>query len=295
MWQPFDLNYLLLDPIENAFKTQGSLSRRVKCVVFCSDWNDTTGNWLRQKLGLQWNGQESSTFANLIKNKSTEIPITALEEDPKSYREVGLVIIECGKMDSSYDQGAVTEILTRLKKNSIYRQSVLLVNWNQTNEEEFLSQLSVSSEISSELDKVVVCTMTRDFTASDFETGLTSLARSFTAKLSTMGEIERQKTMDHRRELAERRQAQREEERKMEEAQQREQRFKRIQSMNSLHLFKEAVVPMKRDRSVSAEEKENNLLNAVVIPGVVQPIMSKGLRELKSLVSSITKKKKLVE
>ncbi|ANB13195.1 Sac3p [Sugiyamaella lignohabitans] len=299
-WSPYALKPLLIPSVEEAFRRQSQFDRTVSLAIFVPDWEKTEGTWTRSKLSLVWDGQQTSTYCNKVENNSTQINLMALESDPATFSRIGMLIFECG-VDLSIEPQAFEAVISSLVPRSEFLISLLIVNWDGRSQSDVYEHLNIT-RYESLLDNITFCSLTSSSIGKDisvnFSVGLERLSQSFTATLSTLGlQLRKQQAANNQRRLA-LKAAKEEQERRLALEKQKQDKWNRLSSLNSLHVYTESPSPPtappqpKRKRSFndSGSLATSPATKSARNPSAIHstPVqLPKALAELKDLVSSV--------
>lgn len=291
-WEPLELESKILPPITSTFKQMRSFDRTIRMAAFSQDWDSVSGQWVRNKLGLVWNGQ---TYENQLKDlkNGTIVDISALENSAEKYNVLTGLLFECGiSTDENFDKAALHEVLTFIKDKSRYQVTVVLTYWGDKTESEVLQHLDIGQQSFPDIS-FLFCSMSE--TSSSLQLGrcMQLLADSFTGELSHAGLQEREEIAKEQQLAAQRRLAKKEEQERLQKAQQEEERYQKMQSKNSLHLFDTPPQPQPSHvpkEIVSGKSPTENSDTPLKRKHDDLSLIPRGIAELKSLVSEVTKR-----
>ncbi|KAA8916781.1 hypothetical protein TRICI_001079 [Trichomonascus ciferrii] len=290
-WEPLELESKILPRVTSAFKKMRSFDRTIRMTVFSQDWDSVSGQWVRSKLGLVWNGQ---TYENQLKDlkNGTIVDISALENTAEKYSVLTGLLFECGiSTDENFDKAALHEVLTFIKGKSRYKVTVVLTYWGNKTEVEFLQQLDIDQESFPDIS-LRFCSMSQSSSSLQLDRCMQLLADSFIGELSQAGIQEREEIAKEQQLAAQRRLARKEEQERLQKFQQEEERYQKMQSKNSLHLFdtsppRPSHVPKEIVAGKTPSENSDTPLKRKHDDLSLIP---RGIAELKSLVSEVTKR-----
>lgn len=125
LWDPLDFGGIVHDFSRSLLPN--SDNNELTIAVFSSDWESSrSGQWLRVKLGLEWDGNPLHTYQHRL---TPCILMTALQTNAKTFDNIGILIIEVGVHGKEFDKNALSEIRNAVVAASRYQISVIFVDF----------------------------------------------------------------------------------------------------------------------------------------------------------------------
>jgi hypothetical protein len=281
-WEPLDLHDIA-STLSCALRRQGQYSGTVTMAVFCNDWNGTAGTWLRRKLAMEWDGQQTTSYECSLEHQNLKLHIAALRPYPATFISIGMLVFEYGVNPEEFDSSALREVVEAVVPKSTFKINCLVLNWTHKSEKQVRQELNVDGYLSGGLlGGVIVETVSSEDPSTSLSVGLERLSGSFSFRLSKKGQ------RDHELKLAAAERARLEklallENEKIQKLEQeKEQRWRKLSAMNSLQLFQAAVSSPKRKRAADSEnipDKKSPRVSGRSVP--------RAIAELQELVSSV--------
>lgn len=288
-WEPLELESKILPRITSTFKQSRSFDRTVRMAVFSQDWESVSGQWIRNKLGLVWNGQTYEHQLKDLKN-GTVVDISALENTAEKYIVLTGLLFECGiTTDENFDKAALHEVLTFVKDKSRYKVTVVLNYWGDKSEADFLQYLGID-QLSFPDISLLFCSMSQHNSSFQLDRCMQLLADSFTGELSKAGIQEREDIAKEQQLASQRRLAKKEEQERLQRAQQEEERYQKMQSKNSLHLFDTPQPSHVPKEIVAGKSPTENPDTPLKRKHDDVSFIPRGIAELRNLVSEVSKR-----
>lgn len=285
LWKTLDVSELLIPGIEQGFKSTRTFDRSAKVVVFCKDWDSVTGQWTRDKLGLQWNGRQDTTYERVVRNaRGTQVSVSALQQDPSTYYTVCGLVFECGlDEDFDYDRAALREVVNRLNEGSRYTSNVILLYWGRRSQDEVLDALQVSQHS----ENFIFCNTNQGSASEQLSIALQTLAGEFRGELTARGRREEAAIAHEQQLAAQKRHEELERLRQIKEQEEQDNMVKKMKSRNSLSFFSGTKRPM----NDTSEPNPTPAKAKRKIEEGSKSFVPKGISELQELVSSVLHKK----
>uniref|UniRef100_A0A060SXG0 Nuclear mRNA export factor n=1 Tax=Blastobotrys adeninivorans TaxID=409370 RepID=A0A060SXG0_BLAAD len=285
VWKTLDVSELLIPGIEQGFKSTRTFDRSAKVVVFCRDWDNVTGQWTRDKLGLQWNGRQDTTYEKVVRNaRGTQVSVSALQQDPSTYYTVCGLVFECGlDEDFDYDRAALREVVNRLNEGSRYKSNVILLYWGRRPQHEVLDALQVSQYS----ENFIFCDTNQGSASNQLSIALQTLAGGFRGELTGRGRREEAAIAHEQQLAAQKRHEELERLRQVKEQEEQDKMVKKMKSRSSLSFFSGTKRPMNdysEPNPTPAKAKRK-------IDEGSKSFVPRGISELQELVSSVLHKK----
>lgn len=292
-WDPLEVKNLILPSVSRTFKNLRSFDRTVQMSFFCQDWeNAITGQWLKSKLQLQWNGK---SYERDIKDaQGTMVKLSALENDAEKYPTLCGLLFECGISNLEFDKAALDQVLKFIKKtNTKFKVTIILMYWGEDGDnikDELINGSTHSLEGNEDLT-MLFCSMANNSSA-QLKQCLETISNNFTGELSIAGKKERDEVSREQYLASQQRKTKKEEEERIRKTKQDEERYKKMKGKNSLRLFESSQAPKEMVTGTSPTDlkrkrHEDGLSNKGQESNAYMP---RGLAELKALVSEVTKK-----